>query len=259
MQDPDWMNRELDQFPLTGRFLMGRLRHAMKPAEKRGIESLVEETHELAPGTTILRRGELVTRSAILIEGMVLRVVQDEGRRFAVGIQVAGDFVDLHGFALRRLDHDLVSVGAARIGVVSHDRLATTLERNLHLARILWFSTLLDAAIHREWIMKLEQLTAARRAAHLFAELWHRLRLVGLGGREGFRTALNQIDLADICGTSAVNMSRALSRLKAEGVARFHRGQMTAPDRAALERYGRFNADYLYGSGGLKVGDELSR
>ena len=35
-----------------------------------------------------------------------------------------------------------------------------------HLTRLLWFSTLLDAAIHRQWILKMQELPAPRRVAH---------------------------------------------------------------------------------------------
>ena len=50
-----------------------------------------------------------------------------------------------------------------------------------HLARLFWFATLLDAAMHREWIMKLEQSTVPKRIAHVFAEIWRRFDMVGLG------------------------------------------------------------------------------
>lgn len=252
------MNSEVEDYPLTGRFLMGRLRHALSREEKQALEDLIEETALVDPGCAILQRGDLVNCSTMLVEGVMLRVIHDKGRRFAVGIQVPGDFVDLHAFPLKRLDHDIVAVGKVRVGVASHARIDRVLSKNPHLARILWFSTLLDAAIHREWIMKLEQLTAAHRAAHLFCEIWHRLEMVALARNDGFRTALSQIDLADICGTSAVNMSRALSKLKGEGIARFHRGHMVAQDRARLEAYGRFDPTYLYGPGELRMRDELS-
>jgi CRP-like cAMP-binding protein len=251
------VQNDLDTHPLTGRFLMGRLRHAMSEEEKGIVESLIEQTESLDRDTTVMARAELCTRSTILIDGYVMRTIQDHGRRFVVGLHVPGDFVDLHAFALKRLDHDIVTLGPVKVGYAPHARIAEVLEKHPHLARILWFATLLDGAIHREWILKLEQLTAAKRVAHVFSELWHRLDLVGLGRRDGLRTPLIQADLAEMCGTTAIHMNRALGQLKKDGIAEFRRGTLYVHDRPRLEAFGEFDPAYLYGEGPLRIGDEL--
>jgi CRP-like cAMP-binding protein len=249
---------EVETYPLTGRFLLGRLRHAMTAEEKDLVESLIERTERLPSGSVLLRRGELTDQSTMLIEGYLMRTIVESGHRFVVALHVPGDFADLHAFALKRLDHDVVTVGEVQVGYVSHARLERVVEDYPHLARLLWFSTLLDAAIHREWILKMEQLTASKRVAHVFAELWHRLDLVGLGRRDGLRTPLIQADLADMCGTTAIHMNRALGQLKKEGIAEFRRGTLYVPERARLEQFAGFNPDYLYGEGSLRVGGELT-
>jgi len=176
-----------------------------------------------------------------------------------VGFQVPGDFVDLHAFALKRLDHDLVALGRIKVGHVMHDDLERVMAQEPHLARIFWFSTLLDAAIHREWIMKTAQLRATGRIAHLIAEIWYRLRMVGLGRSSGFQTPLSQIDLADICGISKVHVSRTLTDLRDGGVVDFRRGRITILDGEKLKKIGKFDPIYLYGEGGLQVQDELTQ
>ncbi|MBO9519144.1 MAG: Crp/Fnr family transcriptional regulator [Porphyrobacter sp.] len=250
---------EVDKYPLTGRFLLGRLRHAMTAEEKGLVESLVEDTERFPRSTTLIERGQLAERSTLLIEGHMLRVIRQDGQRHVVGMHVPGDFADLHGFALKRLDHDLVTVGNSLVGYVSHTKLVEITQQYPHLTRLMWFSTLMDAAIHRQWILKLQELPAPRRVAHVFAELWHRLDLVGLGRKDGLRTPLIQADLADMCGTTAIHMNRALALLKKEGIAEFRRGTVYVQDRAQLEAYARFDPDYLYGQGKLRVGGELSK
>jgi CRP-like cAMP-binding protein len=248
---------ELEQYPLTGRFLMGRLRHAMTDEEKRIIEGLVASVETFSEPATILERGQLCDRSTMLIEGFVLRTIVEEDHRYIVGIQVPGDFVDLHAFALKRLDHDIVTIGATKVGFVPHDNLLQVMEESPHLARLLWFSTLLDAAIHREWIMKMEQLPAANRAAHVFCELWERLDFVGLGGSQGIRTPLIQADLANMCGTTAIHMNRALGQMRKDGLADFRRGALHVADRARLAEFGHFDPAYLYGEGPLRMEGDL--
>lgn len=252
------VREELADYPLTGRFLMGRLRHAMSEDEKQTVEGLIESVQNLPESTKILSRGELCDRSTMLIEGFVLRVINQGSRRYVVGVQVAGDFVDLHAFALKRLDHDLVTVGPTRIGYVPHARLMEVMETRPHLARLLWFSTLLDAAIHREWIMTMEKLPAANRAAHVFCELWQRLEFVGLAGPDGIETPLIQADLADMCGTTAIHMNRALTQMRKDGIADFRRGILRVLDRQRLEEFAHFDRSYLYGQGELAPADDLT-
>lgn len=249
---------DLETYPLTGRFLMGRLRHAMTEEEKEILEGLIEGTERLSHGTVVVDRAERVDRATLLIEGYMLRGIVDDGSRYIVGIHVPGDFIDLHGFALKRLDHNITALGEALVGYISHERLERVVERHPHLTRLLWFATLLDAAIHRQWILKMEELAAPRRVAHIFAELWHRLDLVGLGRRDGLRTPLIQADLADMCGTTAIHMNRALGQMRREGIAEFRRGTLYVAERKRLEDYAGFDPDYLYGQGDLRVGSELN-
>lgn len=251
------MSSEQDQFPLTGRFLMGRSRHAMSEREKQILETAIEEVDQLDPAHRLLARGQVAQRSTMLIEGFIIRTIEENGRRYIVGIQVPGDFVDLHAFALKRLDHDIYPLGKIKVGYASHKRLKHIHEDEPHLARLLWFSTLLDAAIHRQWTLKLQQLRANRRVAHMLAEIWYRLDMVGLGRVNGFRSPLTQVDLADMCGTTSIHMNRALGQLRRQNVAEFRRGLVVVPDREALEQHGRFDPAYLYGEGLLHVGREL--
>jgi CRP-like cAMP-binding protein len=248
---------ECETYPLTGRFLLGRSRHAMRDREKEILEAAIEEVADYGRPHRIVARGELTNRSTILIEGFILRTIAENDRRYVVGIQVPGDFVDLHAYALKRLDHDVVTLGPAKVGYVSHARIGHIHETEPHLSRLLWFSTLLDAAIHRQWTLKLEQLKASRRVAHRLSEIWKRLEIVGLARSNGFRSPLTQIDLADMCGTTAIHMNRALSELRRENIAEFRRGTVIVRDRERLHRHGDFDAAYLYSGGALNVGNEL--
>jgi CRP-like cAMP-binding protein len=248
----DAVQRELQQCPRTGRFLMGRLRDAMTDQERHLVEDLIESEHELAPGEAIACRGQETISSTILIEGFAIRLIGRGGEPHIVGLQVAGDFVDLHGFALVRLDHDIHALGRTRIGRVSHARLRQVIDRQPYLARLLWFSTLLDASIQREWIFKLEGLGAAQRVAHVFCEVSWRLGMVGLGRPDGFILPLTQAQLASMCGTTAVHMSRALRRLRDATGASFRHGKLHCPDMKELARFCDFNPAYLYGPGEMQ-------
>ncbi|MEC7161814.1 MAG: Crp/Fnr family transcriptional regulator [Pseudomonadota bacterium] len=247
------VSTEFDRYPKTGRFLAGRLRSEMSEAEKTELEGLVVDTMTLRDGARAIARGDACNWSAILIDGFVLRTLENGGRRYAVSFHVPGDFVDLHCFALRRLDHNIDCVGEATFGRVPHDAIARVMEQRPHLARLFWFATLLDAAMHREWIMKLEQSTVPKRIAHVFAEIWRRLEMVGRAFPDGFETPLRQSEIAEMCGATAIHTNRALADLRRNDLADFRRGEVRIRDRARLEDYAGFRPDYLYGEGGLAL------
>jgi CRP-like cAMP-binding protein len=246
------LQQELQRYPRTGRFLLGRLRDALSDDEKQLVEDLIEREETLPGGALIARRGVECSASTILIEGYARRVIERNGYPHIVGLQVPGDFVDLQAFALKRLDHDLYTLGPARVGRVSHARLREVLQDRPHLARLLWFATLLDAAIHREWILKLEDLSAAERVAHVFCEMCQRLAFVGLGDDSGFSLPLTQAQLAGMCGTTTVHMSRALRRLREATGVTFRHGKLECPDPDALRAYCEYDPSYLYGPGELQ-------
>jgi CRP-like cAMP-binding protein len=241
----------------TRLFLKGRLRHAISEREEALLDSLVSRTERVPDGHIVQERAVPANKSTLLLDGFIARVVETEGNRHIVGLQVPGDFVDLHAFALKRLDHDVVTIGPAMLGYVPHERLAEVINKEPHLTRILWFSTLLDAAIHREWILKLEQLKAEERLAHIMLELWHRLNFVGLADAHGFNMPLLQTHLANACGTTAVHINRVIKAVRQRGLLEINRGRVTLPDRKALEDFAHFQPDYLYGEGSLYLAEDL--
>lgn len=251
-----WDQNELEAYPLTGRFLANRVRAELTAEEKRVLETSVDEVEVFDRTRRILTQGEVYNHSTILIDGLVMRTIEGADRRHGISIQVPGDFVDLHCFALKRLDHNLDTVGPVRLGYVRHSRLREIMDHYPKLARILWFATLVDAAIHREWVMKLEQLTVPKRLAHVFAENWYRLRLVGLGDENGFASPLNQAVLSELVGATPIHVSRALKDLRERGIADFSRGRIDLPDREKLYEFAAFDPDYLYGTKGFDPGSE---
>src|SRR3546814_15792701 len=75
---------------------------------------------------------------------------------------------------------DVATLCASRIAMVPHEALDGLLAQRPNLTKLLWFSTLLDAAMHREWIFRLGRLDAMARIAHFFCEIEAKLRAVGL-------------------------------------------------------------------------------
>lgn len=206
------------------------------------------DSHIVRDGDRLIARGEEVLRASILVDGYMVSSIVRDGKRFIVGVHVPGDFVNLHGFALKHLDHDVYAVGSARVAHAPRASVQSITQERPEVARALWFATLLDAAIHRRWIRNLEALDAPQRIAHLFAEIRHRLALIGRNVSRTLRTPFTQTDLADMCGVSAIHANRAVARLRELGLGEIRRGDLYIGDWAALEAYAHFDPGYLYGS-----------
>ena len=57
----------------------------------------------------LIRAGEALNSSLILLDGWMARSKDlAGGERQVTELHVAGDFADLHGFTLKRLDHDVI-------------------------------------------------------------------------------------------------------------------------------------------------------
>ncbi|MGX7894482.1 Crp/Fnr family transcriptional regulator [Tsuneonella sp. HG222] len=240
---------------LTDLFLKGRLRHDLDPQERERIDAAVAETVVLKPRTTLVRSGEWLENSYYLVSGTMLRHIDAaRGKRQIVGLSVVGDFVDLHGYAMKRIDHGVSSLDEVTVARVPHKAISELVREMPHLARVLWFSTLLDAAMHREWIFRLGRLNAEGRIAQLISELCARLAFVNKFDGRRLTVPLLQSDYAEACGISLVHANRSFRQLKDRGLLdTLGDGYIEIRDLPALNRLSEFKPDYLYGDGNLQV------
>ncbi|KAK0335501.1 Crp/Fnr family transcriptional regulator [Sphingobium yanoikuyae] len=232
---------------LTDKFLLNRRRRELTDEDLEILEGAVAETRDVPARKLVVNATEPVHVSTLLVEGVMCRYMDDrQGNRQIVAIHIPGDFVDLHGYPLRYLDHDVATITACKLACVPHERLNEIIATRPNLSQQLWFSTLLDAAMHREWTFRLGRLSALQRIAHLFCELYSRMRAVGLAKDGVFNLALNQGDVGEACGITSVHVNRALRALRNDGLMTFRSKKVEIPDRQKLAKLGEFDPSYLF-------------
>lgn len=235
-------------------FLRGRRGSQISPSEREALEAVLGPTRSFDARQLIVQRDTLVSQSILLLDGFMCRYMDDrEGHRQLVALHIPGDFVDLHGYPLQRLDHDVATLTPVTIACAPHEKLTEVTIAQPHLTRMLWFSTLLDAAMHREWIFRLGRLNALGRVAHFLAET--NLRLMAIGASDGtrFRLPLTQMDIAEACGLTHIHVSRMLRELRRSGAADVAGQVVHVLDRDALHRLGEFDGSYLYLQDDIRV------
>lgn len=224
-----------------------RARDVVDEAEEQVLRGCVSEVREVGAGRVIIRSGTTLTESTLLISGFVCRYKDlADGQRQVMELHVPGDFLDLHSFLLKRLEHDVGALTPVLLATVPHEHLRGITEGYPHLARMLWFSTLLDASIHRERILSIGRRTAIARIAHLLCELYLRLEIVGLSGELRFPLPLTQADLADACGLTPVHVNRMLKKLRDDGLLTFRGGEVVIHEWDRLAKIAEFSDSFLY-------------
>lgn len=224
-----------------------RARDTVSAEEEQAIVDAVSEYRDYPADRIIIRAGQDVDHSTLLLDGIMCRFKDLRGgERQITELHVAGDFADLHSFTLKYLDHDIMTLTPCRVAIVPHANLQRITERFPHLARLYWFGTNLDGAIHREWEVSLGRRTARARIAALMCELQVRLGIVGLSDRTGYALPLTQTDIAECLGLTNVHVNRTLKDLRDQGLLEFQNGRVTILDHDTLRRVADFDPAYLY-------------
>jgi CRP-like cAMP-binding protein len=222
-------------------------RDRLSEEEKAALDTIVSPLKRVRSGTDLVREGERPRESILVIEGFAGRynTLHDGGRQISA-IHVAGDFVDLHSFLLHVMDHGVIALGPCSIATVSHDALRSVTREFPHLTRLLWLSTLIDAAIHRRWLVAMGRQPSAAQLAHLLCELHVRLGVVGLTDQDTFELPLSQSEIGDVLGLSLVHVNRIVQELKRTGLISWVGRKIAIRNVGKLRELAEFNPMYLH-------------
>ncbi|WOI56977.1 Crp/Fnr family transcriptional regulator [Palleronia sp. LCG004] len=221
-------------------------RNALSEEERTALRDMPVERRTYAHAERIVAEGLAPEGSCMLVDGMAMRVHRvGRTERVVSALHVPGDFVDLHSFLLDHLDHDIVAIGPCMIDFVASDHLEALTRDYPRLARLLWRATLIDAKMHRVWIVTRAALRGTQRIGHLICELHARLAAVGLTRESTFAMPLDQRGLAQVLGYSVVHVNHAVRDLRAEGLLEWAGGRIHLPNPEGLARFADFDPAYL--------------
>jgi CRP-like cAMP-binding protein len=218
-------------------------------AERQTIEELPERILHVQRRDDILN-GSRPTSVHLLRTGIAGRyTLLGEGQRQITALLVPGDCCDLRALLMGDMDHSVAAFAPCEVAVVPHQRLFAAIEKHPRLALALWGDTLLDAAIHREWVANVGRRPAYARIAHLFCEIWFRLKSVGLSRDHTFDLPLTQGDIGDSAGLSIVHVNRTIKQLTEDGLIRVSKGRVVQLlDWQRLIEVAEFDPGYLRGA-----------
>lgn len=229
--------------------LVRRLRHGvdLDDGDRGLLAALFRPSRTIEPQQDIVRAGEPAPGVHLVVEGFAFRYkLVGDGRRQILGLLLPGDFCDLQSIVLGPSDHYIAALTACTVADVPQDRVDALVFRDSRIARALWWATLVDESIVREWLANMGQRAADRRIAHLFCELLLRQQIVGAAGANECAMPMTQPMLADILGITTIHVSRILRDLREEGLVRLQDRRLHVPDVARLRAFCDFDPTYLH-------------
>jgi CRP-like cAMP-binding protein len=143
------------------------------------------------------------------------------------------------------MDHGIVALSNCQVAYAEHGDLKVITEQAPHLSRLLWLDTLVDGAIHREWIVAMGRRSKKSHLAHLICELFTRLEGVGKTEGKSFHFPLSQTEMADVLGLSVVHMNRIIQALRRDGLISWVNQTITILDEERLQEVAEFDPTYL--------------
>jgi CRP-like cAMP-binding protein len=198
-------------------------------------------------------------RSDIVREGQkptVVRLVQSgwscrykdlpDGRRQIVGFFIPGDFCDLNVYILQQMDHSIGAITAVKYLAIPPQQMEELTHNQPRVGRALLWHHLVETSVQREWLLNLGQRSALERLAHLLAELFFRLRAVGMARETTVDLPLTQNDLAEATGMTPVHLNRTMMELRAKGLIESRAKRLKILDLDGLMKLAMFNENYLH-------------
>lgn len=195
----------------------------------------------------IAREGENPTVIRLLVSGWACRYKDlPDGRRQIVGFFLPGDFCDLNVYILRELDHSIGALTRVRYFEIQPQRFQDVIDERPHLLRALLWHEMVASGIQRQWLLSIGQRSPLERLAHLFVELYYRLRAVGLATGLSFDLPITQNHLAEANGLSVVHLNRTLQEMRREDLIELSDRQLRIIDLDRLKQVAMFNSNYLH-------------
>lgn len=214
--------------------------------ERQVLDAAVSGVREIATGADMVSEGSSPDHSTLLLGGFAGRYnITREGARQITSLHVPGDFVDLHCYLMKPMDHSIVALTTCKVAMVPHDVLGAIFDTQPRLSRLFWLNTLIDGATHRRWSIGLGSLLAHQHLAHLICELYLRMEQIGRTEDGSFHMPLTQLLLSECLALSPVHTNRVVKMLRGEQVIRWERDLITITDWDRLADIGEFEATYL--------------
>ncbi|MGI4944534.1 MAG: Crp/Fnr family transcriptional regulator [Janthinobacterium lividum] len=222
--------------------------------ERRLVEQAEPAIRQVKADLDLIREGDHPSKFVMFLDGFACRYkMTEDGKRQILSFHMAGDLCDLVGLHAKQLDSSTRTLTPAKVALIPHAAVISW-SKSPRLRDFLWRTTLVDAAIMREWIINVGRRTAYQRTAHLLCEIVSRLRgTLGMSGPH-YDFPLRQLELADALSLTGMHTGRMLQQLRADELVELGCNSITVRNWRGLKQAANFDPGYLqeFGDAGVR-------
>lgn len=238
------MSPEYDAHPLIRKL---QTIFDLSAEEQQAIRDLRVVGCDLEADKDIVRERDEPARCCLVLEGLLCRYKMTEpGKRQILSFHISGDIPDLQSLHLTSMDHSLATMCPSKVAFIPHEVVNQLIAAHPRIGHAFWRDTLVDASIFREWELNLGQRSAYAKLAHIFCEMYVRMRAVGRTRGQSYTFPITQDELGAATGLSAVHVNRTMQQLRDKGLIRTAGRELVIEDWKGLQTAGEFNTRFLH-------------
>jgi len=215
--------------------------------DEEAVLALPYTLRTLTAHSYIVREGDNPESSCLLVSGFAYRqkVVGNGGRQI-LALHMKGDIVDLQNSLLRTADHNVQALTKVEVAFIPREAVKKLAFGRPSVGMAMWYDTLVDGSVQREWTANVGRRDATTRMAHLLCEFGIRLEDAGLGDRCDYELPMTQEQLADATGLTSVHVNRTLMALDRDKITDRNKRAVRVVDWNRLAEVGDFSSEYLH-------------
>lgn len=214
-------------------------------------QALLDLPHRIvtvAKQSALINEGQIVSDCWLLLTGFCARYkIVGNGGRQIVSIHMLGDLVDLQNALLGVADHGVQALSECKMAKIPIEAIRHLTNVRPRIKDALWYDTLVDGSIFREWVANVGRRDATTRIAHLLCEFALKLDAIGVGEQLKYELPMTQEQLADATGLTSVHVNRVLMALAEQGlIERVTPQSVVIGNWKRLAAAGDFDRSYLH-------------
>ena len=230
--------------------LMVRKLSLWQPLDDQDCQAILGLPHvirHLDAGQYIIWDGDKPQNTCLLIDGLAYRhKLAGNGGRQIMSIMMKGDLVDLQNSLLGIADHNVQMLSAGTVALIPVEALRSVAFAHPQVGMAMWYETLVEGSIFREWILNVGRRDARTRIAHLLCEFAIRLEVANLGKQFSYELPITQEQLGDTTALTPVHVNRTLKKLQDDGLIERTKRVITICDWTELAKTADFQPRYLH-------------
>ena len=144
------------------------LREELSEGDRQAILALPFVGRKVQGGQYLVWDGDKPRHTCLLISGYAFRhKLAGNGGRQIVSIHMRGDILDLQNSLLGTADHNVQMLTSGEVAMIPVEAMRELAFNHPSVGMAMWYETLIEGSIFREWVLNIGRRDARTRIAHL--------------------------------------------------------------------------------------------